>query len=147
MIYLVIKSYFLYIHVLCFTWLWEGSEHCSLLFQRKTRLSVAFTAHFDLRWSGPVKLRFCQCKEVTTTTVFLLDKEKAAVAKTEIHQHNSGLTWFYFFWFGIVSICFSIMSSVAAAWEHIHIKIKVRVLHGLQSQLSGYILVCSSAIS
>lgn len=55
------------------------------------------TAHFDLKWSGPVKLRFCQCKEVTTTTVFLLDKEKAAVAKTEIHQHNSGLTWFYFF--------------------------------------------------
>lgn len=54
------------------------------------------TAHFDLRWSGPVKLRFCQCKEVTTTTVFLLDKEKAAVAKTEIHQHNSGLTWFSF---------------------------------------------------
>lgn len=53
----------------------------------------------------------------------------------------------FFFWFGIVSICFSIMSSVADAWEHIHIKIKVRVLHGLQSQLSGYILVCSSAIS
>lgn len=70
------------------------------------------TAHFDLRWSGPVKLRFCQCKEVTTTTVFLLDKEKAAVAKTEIHQHNSldlhgfiFLVWYYKYLFQHYEFC------------------------------------------
>lgn len=83
----------------------KGKQNC----QWPLLQGCQHTAHFDLKWSGPVKLHFCQCKEVTTTTVFLPDKEKAAVAKT-------------IFWFGIISICFSIMSSVADAWEHIHIK-------------------------